>query len=689
MPEELRQRLADAALTSERSLNREIVHRLEESLEPLSPAAGASRPGGEKNMRQIFKRRALVVLAVTGIALLAAVAGIIVSGSSHQASRTSVLIAQKQLRLESQGTARSNGGGGESNEYMTAQQQFVNARTAPTGIVDPGAYGTAVGKLNNLPSTGGTWEDITAVPYDSDHPAYRDFPSNSSGGNGLVTGRITGLATDSAGDIWAAGADGGVWRRNAGATSWTVISNGLLSLSSGDLEYSNGVLWYATGEANTGAGSYVGAGVYVLTNPATNSTWQRVGGPELESTTIGRLRFNATASRVWAATLRGVWWHSTSSYSGSWTLAFAANPGNLPTALHAFTVPGSQMDTATFGTSTSSESQAPYKNIVNDVAVDPQNANHVVAAVGWRSGDTYNGFYETTDGGLNWAKINPTGALPASDIGYVTFAFAADGSKLYAINESPTLLNKVTGNVNSLLDGVYVSNNGSPSGPWSKIADSQKLANSGSALKQSVGGKGYGPGIQAWYNQSLTVDPTNPNHVFVGLEEVYESQNSGSNWNTIAPYWNFYFPCWSPDILYPPDGTGACPQTAHTDQHSIAVGGSGSSRFLVVGNDGGVYRAPAERPCQRQRQRHRLDRPERRLDGRAPVLRGRHRQDQGPAHDGRRRPGRRDDVGRHADRQRSARRGRAERRPRQRRLAGQRRVAPAARLRHDGLELRR
>ena len=77
-----------------------------------------------------------------------------------------------------------------------------------------------------------------------------------------------------------------------------------------------------------------------------------------------------------------------------------------------------------------------------------------------------------------------------------------------------------------------------------------------------------------------------------GLEEVYESQNGGSNWNTIAPYWNFYFACWTPDILYPPNGSGACPQTAHTDQHSIAVGGSGATRFLVVGNDGGVYQRP-------------------------------------------------------------------------------------------------
>src|SRR5947209_16630028 len=124
--------------------------------------------------------------------------------------------------------------------------------------------------MSSLPTTGGSWTDVTALKYDADDPAYRDYYSNSSGGSGLVTGRITGLAADAAGDIWAAGANGGVWRRTAGSNHWVAIDNGLLSLSSGDLEYSNGTLWYATGEANTGGTSYVGAGVYVLTNPATS-----------------------------------------------------------------------------------------------------------------------------------------------------------------------------------------------------------------------------------------------------------------------------------------------------------------------------------------------------------------------------------------------------------------------------------
>jgi sugar lactone lactonase YvrE len=584
MPEELRERLVDAATAANRSLNREIVHRLEQSFE---------EPRGERNMGKGTGRRTLAVLAAVVVVLAAVAAGL---ARTHRAHVNTV--AFKELQFEAQGTDNP---GDESNEGMTAQQQFAEARTAPSGIVDPGAYSSAVGQLNGLKPVGGTWTNITARKYDADSPYYRDFYSNSSGGAGLVTGRITGLAADAAGNIYAAGADGGVWRRLAGANAhWEPIADQLPSLSSGDLELGpDGALWYATGEANTGGTSYVGAGVYRLANPTTGQLTpaNRVGGDELESTTIGKIRFSADGTTAWAATLRGVWSMPLGAGAPArqhWTLAFAPNPKNLPAALQQFTASGSQMASAMFGSSTSSETNAPYKNIVNDVAVDPKNAKHVIAAVAWRSGDAYNGFYETTDGGLTWAKVNPTGAIPANDIGYVTFAFSKDGGKLYAINQSPRLLNKLTGVVNSYLDGIYVSNNGSVSGPWSKIADTTKLANSGSALKQAVSGKGYGPGIQAWYNQFLAVDPTNSNHVYAGLEEVFETKNGGSNWNTVGPYWNFLFSCWAPDSLYPPDAATAnrCPLTTHSDQHSIAIGGTGKDAFVVVGNDGGVYERP-------------------------------------------------------------------------------------------------
>ena len=306
----------------------------------------------------------------------------------------------------------------------------------------------------------------------------------------------------------------------------------------------------------------------------------RVGGDELESTTINALRF-APDGTAWVATLRGVW--SYTAGDAHWKLAFAPNPSYMPAIGN--DPAGAKAD----------DPNAAYKNIVNDIAIDPSDSQHLIAAAGWRSGDTYNGFYESKDGGKTWPKAKPKGAINPKDIGNVSFAWSSDGSKLYVMNQSPLLLQKLTGTVNSYLDGIYVSNSGSINGPWSQIADQRKLANSGSALKQSIGGKGYGPGIQSWYNQFLVVDPNNADHVYAGLEEVYETTNGGSSWNTVGPYWNFYFPCWRPDSLYPPNGSVGCPQTTHPDQHSAAVGTDKFGHtWVYVGNDGGIYRRPIE-----------------------------------------------------------------------------------------------
>ena len=51
----------------------------------------------------------------------------------------------------------------------------------------------------------------------------------------------------------------------------------------------------------------------------------------------------------------------------------------------------------------------------------------------------------------------------------------------------------------------------------------------------NAAGKGYGPGVQAWYNNFIEVDPANPEHVYLGLEEVFETTNGGSGWTTRRP----------------------------------------------------------------------------------------------------------------------------------------------------------
>ncbi|MFF8944508.1 glycosyl hydrolase [Streptomyces sp. NPDC014864] len=517
--------------------------------------------------RRSRKRTAAVLVTTAALGLTitqAQAAGRGVDPFGVRAQHHQAWLNEQQPGRVSLATEGDDEGGNEGEEIAEQADQYAEARTSP-GIVAPGAYGAAYAALKNLPHTDGRWRDVTRLPYDSDDPRYRDINSNSSGGAGRVSGRVTGLAADNRGYVYAGSANGGVFRSRTGGGHWSAISDRLPALSTGDLQLDGrGRLWYATGEANTSATSFLGTGVYVLADPRHGEFGRRdrVGGDELESTSIHALRFGG--DKVWAATTSGVWSHSTRTLKGPWKQEFAPNPDYLP------------------GGSKASDPNAPYKNIANDIAIDPKDPSKVVLAVGWRSGDTYNGFY--TKGSHGWERVTGLGDLPSDsdNVGNVTFARSADGSRYYAIDQSPEQMNT---NPDSGLEGIFVSKSGSPTGPWTKIAGYEQLRDSGSALTYD----GYQPGVQAWYNQFLTVDPKNPDHVYAGLEEVFETKDGGRSWTVPGPYWNFGFKCWSID---PAKQSGDCPSTVHADQHAVTTGSFHGKPYVIVGDDGGAFRRP-------------------------------------------------------------------------------------------------
>ncbi len=86
---------------------------------------------------------------------------------------------------------------------------------------------------------------------------------------GLVSGRITGLAVAGS-DIYIGGANGGVFRSSDGGQTWTPMTDGLPTLSVGDLRVAPTARCGSRPAKGTPARArYVGSGVYRLANPTT------------------------------------------------------------------------------------------------------------------------------------------------------------------------------------------------------------------------------------------------------------------------------------------------------------------------------------------------------------------------------------------------------------------------------------
>jgi hypothetical protein len=431
-------------------------------------------------------------------------------------------------------------------ESVKLRGDYQQSITAAPGVAAPADGLVAAQRAGSaLPTYPGSWDEVTDKPFVND-PIPRG--QNYGVGWGDVTGRMTAL-THAGSTVYAAAASGGVWRSTDSGARWKPVAAGLPRLAIGALATSpfDGSIWAGTGEANNASENQYGVGVYRLAKGS--NTWHQVGGAELNG--AGSYRIVWIHGYIYIATSHGLYRRSRTAAAGTHWRVVLQPAGN--------------------------QVYPPSSSVTDIIAVPGTRDTKIMAVVGWAGYSTppatgRNGFYVGSGAPHSFSRVTPTGAINAKEIGRTSLSSV--GSWIYAV---------VQDSVNDDLrgEGVFVSKSGKPTGPWTLIADTDKLHDSGSALDDSTGS--YYPGIQSDYNQYILADPKNRKHVYLGLEEVFESTNGGQTWRAVGPYWNYDISCDADDTT-----PYNCPGTTHPDQHADMI----ADGQFWGGNDGGVWRRP-------------------------------------------------------------------------------------------------
>ena len=471
------------------------------------------------------------------------------------------------------------------------------AHGGPLGNLGPAARLSAAQQAAAVPATpptAGTWREVGPKPYNNDDPTY---PS-SLGPFGLATGQITALAVEptNVNVVYAGAASGGIWKSTDGGGHWKPIGDDLASLAFGSLAVDPAhpqTVFAGTGDANTNFDAYSGVGIYRSKDGG--NTWERVEKNLTAASTVFHIEIGG--GRIFVATNKGL---------------FRSTDGG--DSYNEIPLPTNAAGTA--------KEPGPFANFVTDVRIKPGTPDQVTAAIGWRNGKAQspgNGLYRSTTGGApgSFTRMTTTGlGLPnigGDAVGRISLAYASgpnqDHNILWAVvhdaglQRNDTLIGQELPAKYTVLNGVFRS--GNDGALWDLKATSETLYAAPGTAMTVRGVLLYAPGVQAWYNQWIAVDPTNADSVLLGLEEIYRTVLNANGpgpavWESIGRYSD---PC--PELPQPtippcPPGLGLFVDadlpggfTTHPDQHAAVLTKTPTGTRAYVGNDGGVWRQDA------------------------------------------------------------------------------------------------
>lgn len=343
--------------------------------------------------------------------------------------------------------------------------------------------------------------------------------------------------------MYAAAVSGGVWKSLDSGKTWKPIADFLANIAVNSLamDPSNSkVLFAGTGEGYFNIDATRGQGIFETTDGGDH--WQQLGSTNTKDFYyVRKIAISPTDSRrIYAATATGLFRSEDSGVSWTQALDKASILGCL------------------------------------DLAVQSAAPNYVLVSCG-----TFNpgAILRSLDAGghQQWQEV-----MNSPNMGRTALAIApSDQKTVYAVSASIA-----EGKFNNGLLGVFRSNsNGDPS-TWDTMVDNTStnvvnqvlLSNPVQAVYTECFGQGTDQYLnQGWYDNTLAIDPKDPNIVWVGGTDLFRSNNGGRTWGA-ASYW------WLE--------SGKDPEYVHADQHVIVFHpqyDGNSNQIMFVGNDGGIF----------------------------------------------------------------------------------------------------
>ena len=330
-----------------------------------------------------------------------------------------------------------------------------------------------------------------------------------------------------------------------------------------------------------------------------NWTWigpKNIGGRIrsilIHPTSPNTMYIGSVSGGIWRTTNGGTSWKILDDFMANMAVSTMVMDRNNPKIIYAGTgegffngdrIRGAGIFKTTNGGNTWTQLASTKTNnflYVNRLANSPNNAVLLAA--------TETGIFRSVNGGASWTQVHNVRTLdvdfhPANNNRAV--ASGDSGRSWYSTNGGQTWNPSTgihnsgsTGGFNNRVEIAYAPSNGN-------IVYASSGFNNGTIYRSGNGGQTFTKvttanyaylGSQAWYDNVIWVDPTNPNFVIVGGIDLWKSTNGGKTLTKISQWFS------APTL------------SAHADHHAIVhhPGYNGTSnRIVFFGNVGGIYKA--------------------------------------------------------------------------------------------------